>query len=81
MDYSKEIKQAVAEQIIAMIDNNILNENGPEQFQGWCDRGEVFEYSQFNDGSCNSKQFVSGCTELMLEISPIVDQLTALLSE
>jgi hypothetical protein len=43
---NKEIKQAVAGQIINMLDNNILREYGTEQFTGWLEDGEVF----FNNG-------------------------------
>lgn len=38
----KQIKKIVAEQIIGMIENNVLRENGFEQFVGWLEDGEVF---------------------------------------
>lgn len=37
-----EIKKKVVEQIIAMLDNNILNEWGIEHFIGWLEDGIVF---------------------------------------
>lgn len=43
---TKEIKKAVVRQIIAMLDNNILNEYGVEMFEGWLEDGDVF----FNQG-------------------------------
>lgn len=43
---TKEIKKALVGQIIAMLDNNILNENGVEMFEGWLEDGDVF----FNQG-------------------------------
>lgn len=41
-----EIKKELVRQIIAMLDNNILNENGVEMFEGWLEDGDVF----FNNG-------------------------------
>lgn len=41
-----EIKKELVRQIIAMLDNNILNENGVEMFEGWLEDGDVF----FNQG-------------------------------
>ena len=35
-------RKAVVEQVIAMLDNNVLADNGFEQFSGWCEDGEVF---------------------------------------
>lgn len=40
--YSKEAKKMVAEQIIGMIDNDILAENGMESFMGWVEDGDTF---------------------------------------
>jgi len=37
-----EIRNAVAQQIINMLENDILNENGGESFVGWLEDGEVF---------------------------------------
>ena len=39
---NKEIRNAVAQQIINMLENDILNENGGECFVGWLEDGEVF---------------------------------------
>ena len=38
----KEIKQAVAEQLAAMIMNNIVGDNGVESFRGWVEDGDTF---------------------------------------
>lgn len=38
----QEIKNAVTQQIINMLENDILNENGGESFVGWLEDGEVF---------------------------------------
>ena len=37
-----EIRNAVTQQIINMLENDILNENGGESFVGWLEDGEVF---------------------------------------
>ena len=37
-----EIRNAVVQQIINMLENDILNENGGESFVGWLEDGEVF---------------------------------------
>lgn len=39
---NKEIRNAVTQQIINMLENDILNENGGESFVGWLEDGEVF---------------------------------------
>lgn len=39
---NKEIRNAVTQQIINMLENDILNENGGECFVGWLEDGEVF---------------------------------------
>ena len=39
---TSEIKKAVVEQIIGMLENNILNEHGVEMFEGWLEDGDVF---------------------------------------
>lgn len=39
---NKEIRNAVTQQIINLLENDILNENGGESFVGWLEDGEVF---------------------------------------
>lgn len=41
-----EIKKAVAEQLVGMIDCDVIKGGGTEDFVGWCEDGEVF----FNNG-------------------------------
>ena len=36
-------RKEVTSQLIAMLYNNILCDNGFEEFDGWCQNGEVFE--------------------------------------
>ena len=46
--YSREAKKMVAEQIINMLDNDILAENGMESFIGWVEDGDTF-YATYGD--------------------------------
>ena len=66
----KDVIKAVAGQIINMIDNDVLCENGIEPFELWSDEGEVF------DDGANSEEFISECMELVRKVAPIVDNLT-----
>lgn len=59
--------RAVANQLINMLTNNILEDNGTESFEVWCEDGEVF-----NDHPSYKEE----CVALMKEVAPIVDQLT-----
>lgn len=65
-------KSAVSGQIINMLLNNIINGNGNETFEGWCENGAVFEESYPNA----TKEFVEECEKLMKEVAPLVDKLT-----
>lgn len=42
-EYRKKIVKAVTSQLINMLSNDILEENGLETFEGWCAEGEVYE--------------------------------------
>ena len=46
--YSRAAKKMVAEQIIGMLDNDILAENGMESFMGWVEDGDTF-YVSYED--------------------------------
>lgn len=74
MKYSADMKVAVVSQIIAMFDNNILNDNGIEHFEGWCEDGKIFEQED-----SKSPKFVKGCIDLMREVSPLVDEISTIL--
>ena len=65
-------KKAISGQIINMLLNNIINENGNETFEGWCENGAIFENSYPNA----NKDFIQKCEKLMKEGAPIVDKLT-----
>lgn len=60
--YTNSIKNVVS-QIINMLSNNIINNNGFEHFDGWCENGEVFDYN-VND------------VNIMYQLAPYVDALT-----
>ena len=59
--------RAVANQLINMLTNNILEDNGTESFEGWCEDGEVF-----NDHPSYKEE----CVALMRKVAPLVDELT-----
>ena len=65
-------KKAVAGQIINMLFNNLIEGNGNETFEGWCEDGAVFETAYPNA----TKEFVEECEKLMREVAPLVDKLT-----
>lgn len=54
-EFSNEAKKAVAIQVIALLENSILDENGPQSFSVWCEDGAVFD-----DEDCAEE-----CKELM----------------
>lgn len=64
-------KMMVAEQIVGMIENNILNECGMESFMGWLEDGDVF----FN-ADCYTDEEVEEATKFAREIADIVDTLS-----
>lgn len=63
------IRQIVAGQLVAMMENDILNDYGVESFVGWCEDGDVFENMGLNE------QGVEDCMALVRKIAPIVDDL------
>ena len=71
MENSK-VKKAVTEQIISMLTNNILNDNGNESFEGWCEDGDVFRYSYPDE----SAEFYTECIREMKVVASIIDRLT-----
>lgn len=72
MDKDITTKKAVTEQVISMLYNNIIQENGNETFKGWCEDGEVFRISYPNE----SEEFYTKCNIIMDEISNLVDKIT-----
>lgn len=72
---TKEIKKAVAGQIIAMIENNIINENGVEMFEGWLEDGDVF----FNNGM--SEEDIETAMGYAHAVSDALDTINQILGE
>ena len=58
----------VTNQVVNMLTNNVLEDNGTESFEGWCEDGAVFGHL--------SQAYREECINLMKEVAPIVDQLT-----
>lgn len=65
-----DARLAVAEMIIGQLENNVLQENGFESFETWCDNGEVFENYPDLDESEREK-----AVWIMHTIAPDVDQI------
>ena len=65
-----DARLAVAEMIIGQLENNVLQDNGFESFERWCDDGEVFE--NFPDLSKNGREIA---VSIMHAIAPHVDQI------
>lgn len=76
MGYTNKMKKAVAGQIAAMLDNDVICENGFESFTTWCDDGEVFANIEEDVES----DFVDGCMALVRELEPMVDAIHASLT-
>lgn len=64
----KQIKKIVAEQIIGMIENNVLQECGFEQFVGWLEDGAVFDY-HFSDETPMSDEEIDYAMKVARKIS------------
>lgn len=64
---SHNIKNVVS-QIINMMSNNIIKDNGHEPFECWCENGEVFDYNKDD-------------VHIMYELAPYVDALTNKIEE
>lgn len=55
----------VTQQLINMLENNVLNANGNEPFEGWCENGDIFD-----------DENREACTAMMEKVAPLVDKLT-----
>ena len=72
--YSKEAKKMVAEQIINMLSNNVIGENGMESFMGWLEDGDAF-YNARNAEYYTDEQ-IAEAVELAKEISSQIDAIS-----
>ena len=69
--YSLKAKIMVAEQIVGMIENNVINECGMESFIGWLEDGDVFYAAE-----CYEDSEIEEAMHLAREISELVDELS-----
>lgn len=69
--YSNKAKRMVAGQIINMLENNILNDNGGEGFIGWLEDGDVFYNAE-----CYTDEEINEAMELAKEIAPALDEIS-----
>ena len=72
--YSKEAKQMVAEQIMGMLENNVLQGCGMESFMGWLEDGDAF-YNVINCETYTDEQ-IEEAIALAKEIASTVDELS-----
>lgn len=65
----EEVIKNVIEQVIAMLDNNVLADNGLESFEGWCENGDIFETDR--------NEHIA----VMKRIAPAIDDLSNIILE
>jgi hypothetical protein len=61
----KAVVIAVTQVLIAMLENNVISDNGTESFVGWCEDGDIFDEDSHDK-----------CVELMHKVAPLIDELT-----
>ena len=66
-------KKAVVGQIVNMLNNNILENAGPEPFMGWVEDGDVFVDTL-------SESEVNQAIELSREVAPYIDKISQILA-
>ena len=69
--YSNKAKRMVAGQIINMLENNTINDNGGEGFIGWLEDGDVFYNAE-----CYTDEEINEAMELAKEIAPALDEIS-----
>ena len=65
---TKEIKKALVQQIIGMLDCNILQENGVEMFEGWLEDGDVFYYNDWGEKDIEEAMFYAHKVSAALDV-------------
>ena len=70
-----ELVKAIAQQIINMLDNNVLNEYGGESFIGWLEDGEVFRLNGM------VLEDVQEAMKIVEQIAPHLDMVSFILDE
>ena len=61
----------VVAELAHMLYNNVIDDNGLETFEGWCENGVVFE-----DNDTREEDI-----KVMKELAPIIDELTEKIHE
>lgn len=69
MTLKEQARKHVAQQLISMLYNNVLCENGFEQFSNWCEQGEVFAENGL------PKDLQEECISLMKKIDSDVNKI------
>ena len=67
----KQSIKNVINEMLNMYHNNVVEDNGLEPFEGWCENGVVFE-----DNDTREEDI-----EVMKELAPIIDELTEKIHE
>ena len=72
-----EIFKEVIEQVIAMLDNNLLADNGLESFEGWCENGDILAKKSYDINVMNT--ICNATEERQTEAGTIAEQSDAML--
>ena len=70
---NSKTKKAVVGQIVNMLNNNILENAGPEPFMGWVEDGDVFVDTL-------SESEVIQALELSMKVAPYIDKISQILA-
>ena len=70
----KEIKKAVAEQLVGMIQNDVISECGTESFAGWVEGGDAF----FN-GGMEDEEDINKARAMVSELDDAVTSIVSML--
>ena len=72
--YSKAAKKLVAEQIIGMLENNVLQGCGMESFMGWIEDGDAL-YNTITAEEYTDEE-IEEAIKLAQEITPMLDEVS-----
>ena len=70
MEFYKDEVKDVVEQVINMLTNNVIESNGSEGFECWCNDGEVFENNGHTGAELKERK------RLVERLAPFVDRLS-----
>lgn len=75
--FSREVYKDVTEQIINMLTNDIIEENGTESFLGWLENGEVFANNGLSDEEVEERmKLANKVNELVTNLAYWLDKNT-----